>query len=447
MSKPLRVVLLLALVLVGGGVLAYLSLVSGPQSSGALVASGTVEADEVAVGAEVSGRVAEVLVVKGQQVHAGDLLFRLDETLLQAQRRQAEAALAVAQAQVEVAQANLDAARLQAQIALQQAHLAEAQQRLAPWVEAAPTDFAQPLWYFTRDEALAAAQHEVEAARQAWEQEQQNLQAVLDSASSADVRQAEERLERAREAYLVAKAVLDQAKSSGDPSLQDQAQAQFDAALNELQAAQTAYDRLLTTQAAQDVLEARARLAVARERYDAALDRLYALQQGEHALSVQAAQLAVRQAEKALAQAQAAVKQAQAQLDLIDHQLEKTRVVAPVDGVITALNVDVGEVLQAGATALTIGRLDRLTITVYIPEDKYGRIRLGDTATVTVDSFPGETFEAKVIYIAQEAEYTPRNVQTKEGRTTTVYAVELEVRDPAGKLKPGMPADVDFGER
>ncbi|HEY57986.1 MAG TPA: HlyD family efflux transporter periplasmic adaptor subunit [Anaerolineae bacterium] len=447
MRKTLRMVLIALIVLVGGGVVAYLGVVSGGKGDGHLRATGTVEAQEVAVGAELTGRVAEVLVSKGQQVHAGDLLFRLDDTLLQAQRREAEAALGTARAQVEVAQANLEAARLQAQIAEQQAHLAEQRQRLAPWLDNAPADFVQPLWYFTQEERLAAAQQEVEAARQAWEQEQQSLQAVLDLASSANLTQAEERLQRARQAYLAAKAVLDQAKASGDPSLQDQAQAQFDAALDELKAAQTAYDRLLTTKAAQDVLEARARLAVARERYDAALDRWYALQTGEHALSVQAARLAVQQAEKALAQAQAAVAQAQARLDLIDRQLEKTRVLAPTDGVVTALNVDPGEVLQAGATALTLGRLDRLTITVYIPEGKYGTLRLGDKATVTVDSFPGETFEAQVVYIAQQAEYTPRNVQTKEGRTTTVYAVELQVYDPAGKLKPGMPADVDFGVR
>lgn len=447
MRKTLRMVLIALIVLAGGGVVAYLDVMSGGKGDGHLRATGTVEAQEVAVGAELTGRVAEVLVSKGQQVHAGDLLFRLDDTLLQAQRREAEAALGTARAQVEVAQANLEAARLQAQIAEQQAHLAEQRQRLAPWLDNAPADFVQPLWYFTHEERLAAVEQEMEAARQAWEQEQQNLQAVLDSASSANLTQAEERLQRARQAYLAAKAVLDQAKASGDPSLQDQAQAQFDAALDELKAAQTAYDRLLTTKAAQDVLEARARLAVARERYDAALDRWYALQTGEHALSVQAARLAVQQAEKALAQAQAAVAQAQARLDLIDRQLEKTRVLAPTDGVVTALNVDPGEVLQAGATALTLGRLDRLTITVYIPEGKYGTLRLGDKATVTVDSFPGETFQAQVVYIAQQAEYTPRNVQTKEGRTTTVYAVELQVHDPAGKLKPGMPADVDFGVR
>jgi HlyD family secretion protein len=63
-----------------------------------------------------------------------------------------------------------------------------------------------------------------------------------------------------------------------------------------------------------------------------------------------------------------------------------------------------------------------------------------------VDSFPGQTFEAAVVHIADQAEYTPRNVQTAEGRRTTVFAVKLAVENPDGKLKPGMPADVSFGE-
>ena len=93
---------------------------------------------------------------------------------------------------------------------------------------------------------------------------------------------------------------------------------------------------------------------------------------------------------------------------------------------------------------MTLGQIDKLSITVYIPEDKYGQINLGDRATLSVDSFPDETFEATVTRIADQAEYTPRNVQTKEDRQTTVYAVELSVSDPEGKLKPGMPTDVVF---
>ncbi len=88
--------------------------------------------------------------------------------------------------------------------------------------------------------------------------------------------------------------------------------------------------------------------------------------------------------------------------------------------------------------------LSEITITVYVPEDRYGQIRLGQLAQVSVDSFPGETFNAEVIHIADEAEFTPRNVQTVEGRSSTVYAIKLKVTDSESKLKIGMPADVVF---
>ena len=94
---------------------------------------------------------------------------------------------------------------------------------------------------------------------------------------------------------------------------------------------------------------------------------------------------------------------------------------------------------------MTIGQLDEVELTVYVPEDKYGHIQLGQEVFIAVDSFPGSTFTGMVVYISGEAEFTPRNVQTMEGRKTTVYAVKITVPNQDQKLKPGMPADVDFG--
>jgi multidrug resistance efflux pump len=162
------------------------------------------------------------------------------------------------------------------------------------------------------------------------------------------------------------------------------------------------------------------------------------------AAAVEQARVGLTQAQAMLDQAQSAVAQAQAELDLIEKQLDKAVVYAATSGIVLSRNIEVGEVVQPGAAVMTIGQIDNLTITVYVPEDRYGQINLGEGAQVTVDSFPGETFSATVIYIADKAEFTPRNVQTPEGRRTTVFAVELSVDDQQGKLKPGMPADVCF---
>ncbi|MGQ0605224.1 MAG: HlyD family secretion protein [Anaerolineales bacterium] len=169
-------------------------------------------------------------------------------------------------------------------------------------------------------------------------------------------------------------------------------------------------------------------------------------------------QLAVAQAQVNAAQAQAEVAQAQvdatqgqvdaarAAIEVLNVQITKLTLKAPAAGVILARAIEPGEFATPGATLLVIGDLNRLTITVYVPEDRYGQISLGQTATVTVDSFPGQTFTATVTHIANQAEFTPRNVQTADGRKTTVFAIELAIENTDGKLKPGMPADVSFGK-
>jgi HlyD family secretion protein len=117
---------------------------------------------------------------------------------------------------------------------------------------------------------------------------------------------------------------------------------------------------------------------------------------------------------------------------------------SPIDGVVLERVVEPGEVVTPGSVLLILGDLQNLTLTVYVPEDRYGQIKLGQTYPVTVDSFPGETFYGKVSHIADQAEFTPRNVQTIDNRKTTVYAIKLDLPPAGGKLKPGMPADVHF---
>ncbi len=122
---------------------------------------------------------------------------------------------------------------------------------------------------------------------------------------------------------------------------------------------------------------------------------------------------------------------------------EKVR--SPLDGVVLERLVEADEFVAPGSTVLVVAALDALTLKIYVPEDRYGQIALGQTYAVTVDSFPGETFQGTVKFISDRAEFTPRNVQTTDSRKTTVYAVRLDLAAAGGKLKPGMPADVHFG--
>jgi HlyD family secretion protein len=118
---------------------------------------------------------------------------------------------------------------------------------------------------------------------------------------------------------------------------------------------------------------------------------------------------------------------------------------SPIDGVVLDRAVEPGELTSPGSTLLTVANLYQLTLTVYVPEDRYGQISLGQVYSVTVDSFPNEVFPGKVTHIADQAEFTPRNVETVEGRKNTVFAIRLTLENPNLALKPGMPADVNFG--
>jgi multidrug resistance efflux pump len=117
---------------------------------------------------------------------------------------------------------------------------------------------------------------------------------------------------------------------------------------------------------------------------------------------------------------------------------------SPIDGIVLDRIIEPGEFASPGSPVLVVSNLDDLTLTIYVQEDRYGKFALGQTYTVTVDSFPNEKFSGVVSHIADEAEFTPRNVQTIESRKNTVFAIKLDLKPSDGKLKPGMPADVHF---
>jgi len=416
-----------------------------PTQSDALQASGQIEATEIAIAPELSGRVTDVLVSEGDSVKTGDPLLKLDDSLLQSEKQSAQAALDSAKANVTAAQVALDAAQLQYNLTLDAALAEEASTRIEIWDASKPTEFDLPVWYFSKAERMQATQDEVDAAKQALDDAMTKLSDIEKKAGSADFLAVEAALAKARVAFQNAKDVLDSTNGTSDgQSLRDAAQVNYDEKKIDLEDAQKDYDDALTTDGAKDVMEARADAIVAQETYDSALDKLRALQTGTNSPEVQTAAKAIDQAQAQLDLAQASVTASQANLDMINTQMDKLTVYAPMDGVILTRGIHVGEVAQAGAATMTIADLSKLTITVYLSEDRYGGVNVGDEVSFTADSFPNQTFNAVVTRIADQAEFTPRNVQTKEERQTTVYAIELEVNNPDSRLKPGMPVDVTF---
>jgi len=441
---PLPVRILVAVIVLGS--LAYFGIRSfTDEDNGQLDASGTIESVVVNVSPEMAGKVVEVLAAEGQSVQAGDTLLRLDDSLLQSEKETARSALDSANAAVQTAEVALESAHLQYDITLTNALAQESSSRIEIWDESKPSQFNQPIWYFSKEERIKAAQAEVNVRKAALDDSMKRLEEINQRAGSSDFLEVEAVLVQMRLAYQNAQDVFDSTSGASDSQeLRDSAQVILDEAEIDLEDAQDDYDDALTTDGATDVLEARADVIIARESYDLAVDNLHALQTGEDSPQVEAAAKVVEQATAALAQAKTNVIAAQSRLNTLETQLKKTTVYAPMDGVILVRNVEPGEFVQPGAVTFSMANLNELTITVYVPEDQYGNISLGQGASVTVDSFPNETFDAVVTQIADQAEFTPRNVQTIEGRSSTVYAIKLKVNDYKGDLKIGMPADVVF---
>ncbi len=443
LTKRLPVMLLFVAILAAAAAGYYFVVAPDTSAASELSASGTIEATHVLIAPELAGKVAEVLVKEGDPVTAGQVLFTLDDALLQAQRRAAAAGLATAQAASQTAEAAVNTAEAQYELVLAGALTEQTTLRSADWSASAPADFLQPGWYFSRSEQASAAEADVADAQVALDAAIDTLATVARNSASGGFVAAEERLLRSRLAFATAQTVLAHSPAA-DTALADSAQRSYDEALVELTSAQNAYDQTLTTTGAQDVLNARADVRVAQERLDAAQDMLRSLQTGERSPKVTAAWQALEQARAAAAQAETAVAQAQANLALLDTQIGKLTVTAPADGIVLTRAIEPGEMVNPNASLLTLARLNDLTITVYVPEDQYGALTLGQAALVSADSFPGQAFHGVVTAIATQAEFTPRNVQTTAGRQTTVFAITLSLADGVGKLKPGMPADVVF---
>jgi len=381
---------------------------STAQANGPITASGFIEGEEVVVATEASGRVAEMLVDRGDVVQAGDVLVRLDDAVLQSQRLEAEAGLAAARANL----ARVLAGARPEEIAAARAALAQAKAQ--------------------QDGAAQAVINASEAISNPL-----SLNAEIDAART-QVRMAEQNVEMAKanlaETELKHNVYAEQGgdvKRSWDLQLQAsraalaQAQAKLEGAQKYLNALWAMHADPLALEAQLHKAEMQSCLAAAQvTAAQAALDELEA-----------------GPTEEQVAVAEAQVRQAEAAVHLIDARIGQLTLTAPVDGIVTSRSAQAGETAMAGAPLLTITNLDEVTLVIYIPENRIGQMRVGQEVKVRVDSFPERVFSGRVANIAGEAEFTPRNVQTQEERVNLVFAVKVRIPNSDYVLKPGMPAD------
>lgn len=402
------------------------------SSRGSLMASGFIEAEEIAIAPELGGRVVEMLAGEGDEVDAGQVLVRLDGALLEVQIEAAQASLDLAAAQLAQVRAGARPEQMrQAQATLAQAEAARDGAHLA-WQDAiAMRDHPQEL-----DIQIAQARAQAAAAEAALAQANalKDAAEIANSAYWDSMEELEEMREQLEQIPEPLRPPLPgvQLGSHLIPNAYWKSWIGVNSAQAALDGARQALDDLYAMRNNPQELNAQVGAAEAQARA------------AEAALQIAQAQVDALQAgatEEEIAIAEAQVAQAQAALEALLVLRGKQIITAPVGGLILECTIHEGELAAPGATLLVLGDLDEVTLTLYVPENRLGQVFIGQPVTVSVDSFPGRAFTGTVIAIAHEAEFTPRNIQTQEERVNMVFAVDVHIPNPDHALKPGLPAD------
>jgi len=347
------------------------------KENGLIYASGRIEGTEVTVGTKVAGRLERLLVDEGDRVEKAALLAEISSEDVQARWERAQAATSVAQR-----------------------NLARQTENIRYWDhKVTESEIGLEL---LRKQVRAGIALSVAAMGAA-------IAGLAGAESNLDWWQRESRrLEDLHRQGMVSTQALDNGRSS-------------------LRAAQAETDRLR-----QEKDRARVTLEMAKEA------RLQIdVQEKESA----AARSMRSQSQEAMEGARMEMKMAEAAAKEAKVVLEDCRILSPISGTVMTKIAEEGEVLAAGRPILTLIDLSDIYLKLYIPQVEIGKIRLGNVGRIYVDAYPNRPFEAKVTNISQQAEFTPKNVETKQERVNLVFAVKLTADNPQGLLKPGMPAD------
>ena len=406
------------------------------QAAPQVRASGVIQADEVAISSQISGRISGLLVHEGTVVTAGDTVVHLDTTHLDAQIEAARAAVSLAQAQLEYVQAGVRPS----QIAVAQAELAQAKE--ANWAATQAVSDTVALVENPQETRMQIAVQQAQL-----EAERHRLAQQLALKDAAEI---------ARDAFQDAQAKIKEAGGSGEHKIQIPGSIVVYTVPSLPLDAHLAPNRLWQAWAGVNAAAAQV------EGLEAALAHLQARRQRPQELQAQADQArgieAQAQARVAAAQAQvdalqarvpqeqiaalqARVGQAQAALDTLLSRRDQLDLETPLSGVVTDIKTHRGEVAAPGTTLLTVADLSQMRLVVYLAEPQIGQVHLGQPVRISVDSHPDRTFYGKVTHIADRAEFTPRNVATQQERVNLVFAIEIRLPNEDGALKQGMPAD------
>lgn len=352
--------------------------------------NGNIELTEVTLSFKMPGRVEELPVNEGDDLRAGTLVARLDQTELERGLEREQAGVRLAETLAAQVRTGVDFQRetLEGELALRRADVRAAEARLAE-MEAG----SRPQELEQARAALAEAQTQHQQAAADWDRAQRLFANDDISAQQRDAFQARN----------------------------DATRAAVERARQTLALVQEGPRREQIAQQRAVVERARAAVKLA-----------------------EAGRLELRRREQELETRAADVRRASAQQGVLASQLEDRVLRSPVDGVVLQKSAELGEVLAAGAAVVTIGDIDRPWVRGYIGEKDLGRVQLGMDVAVTSDSFPGKRYRGKLTFISSEAEFTPKQIQTEEERVKLVYRIKVEVENPGRELKSNMPVNAEI---
>lgn len=293
--------------------------------------------------------------------------------------------------------------------------------------------------------------------------QREQAQAQLEQAQ-ADLRRLQrgyrpEEIAQAEATAQAQRAMLDAAQNGPRSQELNQAQADYAAARTDALNAQTNYQRMETlvrgdTVSRQQYDNAKALRDSTAQKAESLHQRLALLQEGTRKEDLQAAQERYRQARAAadmmkhgyrkedIDAGRAKLNEAKARVDQLDVQLKEAELFAPADGLVQTVSVRTGDLVGPGKIVVTMLESSQLWVKVYVPETDLASVRVGETAQVEIDSFRGRPFTGHVQEISSQAEFLPRNVQTRDDRQHQVFGVKVRVDNPDGVLKSGMSATV-----
>ena len=386
MKKLFPVILLLAAI--GGGVWWWRDAHSSDGNR--ILVSGNLELTLVDLSFKIAGRMTDRYVTEGDWVKAGQIIARLDPLQLQHQKARDEALVFSAESGYRqmVTAIAYQKATLESDIAARHAELNEAQAKLDELLNGSRTQDIQQ-----SEAAVTDARAQLEFARSDWER----MQALF---KNEDI---------SKQQY-------------------DQARAKFDSASAVLRQAQERYSMVKEGPRKEEIAAARAAVARAQAGVKTAEANRLELQRKEQELVARGAE----------------VNRSKAQQGISQSQLDDTVVATPIAGVVLVKSAEPGEVLAAGTTIVTIGDLDHPWLRAYINETDLGRVKLGQKVKLTTDSNKGKVYWGTVSFISSEAEFTPKQIQTKEERVKLVYRIKVDVDNSSHDLKNNMPVDAEI---